>query len=139
VFTARYGLDFLIIQMNSVIEVFTQRSINYKYCSTVRLLGSVSRRMAPGFNRQHSETCFMHEAERTIAGGQETKRRSPDLQRAPQLPTTKAFYSLRNKHVTAVLLTALYRPVAVCATPNSTQRVHRRLMPLGLFNKNTKF
>ena len=83
--------------MNSVIKVLRPCTIHQEYCSTFSLCGLTSRNVAswiqlPSWGWQQTHNTVSHvlcmKQRRTLPGAKTTKRRSPDLQRAPQLPTT---------------------------------------------------
>ena len=97
-FTARYELNVgSIIYMNFLIKVLRHCSIYQEYCSTFSLCALASRRVAswiqlPSWGWQQTHNTVSHvlcmKQRRALPGAKTTKRWSPDLQRAPQLPTT---------------------------------------------------
>ena len=97
-FTARYGLGVgSVIYINFVIKVLRHCSVNQEYCSTSCLCGLASRSLAswiqlPSWGWQQTHSTVSHvlcmKQRRALPEAKTTKRRSPDLQRAPQLPTT---------------------------------------------------
>ena len=82
--------------MNFLIKELRHCRINQKYCSTFSLCGLASRSVAswiqlPSWGWQQTHHTVSHvlcmKQRRALPGAKTTKRRSSDLQRAPQLPT----------------------------------------------------